>query len=655
MARCMNRIGTIYKNQQNYKQALDALNESFNLYTTTNDSGGIAVSSNNLGETYRNAGDYTTALRYFHQTFTLDSALQDTVSMAQDAANIGETYRRLKQYESARRALLQALQLGGDALSRSEILTGLARLYYDMKEMQTALLYAHQAFVIDSSAKFKPRLRESLEILALVCASERKFDDAFHYQYLLTSINAEFFSEENTKKLASVQKSADAERQKVQEAQSAREVEQRANVRNMLIAAGIFLTIIILAIIFIRQAKARVAEQKWLTEQIAEEKANVERKVQEAVAENQRQAEEIRRRDAENLRNIQEQQAYLEESARQILDAMQRFAFGDLTVQVQSQGREDDISKIFTGFNRSIQAVRELVQEVVHNVEQTNTIAAHISSASGQMAATSEEQSAQVTQIASAVEEMSHSVGENAYHTVQVSSITRQNGANATEGAHVVDAAVKKIEQIAHVVSGASRVVEKLGNSSAEIGEIVQVIEEIADQTNLLALNAAIEAARAGEQGRGFAVVADEVRKLAERTATATKQISQTIKQIQRDTDEAVHGMKRGDSEVQEGLTLAKQAGTALEGIVKGSRDVESMVQGSANAMQQQSQTAQEIAKNVEHVSSSVHETTASLSEIARATENLRGLTEVLRDLVCRFDVGENLAMERSSGAKQLR
>ncbi|MFY7998721.1 MAG: methyl-accepting chemotaxis protein [Candidatus Kapaibacteriota bacterium] len=135
-------------------------------------------------------------------------------------------------------------------------------------------------------------------------------------------------------------------------------------------------------------------------------------------------------------------------------------------------------------------------------------------------------------------------------------------------------------------------------------------------------------------------VVADEVRKLAERTATATKQISQTIKQIQRDTDEAVKGMQRGDSEVREGLTLAKEAGTALGGIVSGSREVESMVQGSANAMQQQSSTAEEIAKSVEHVSSSVHETTASLTEIARATENLRGLTEGLRDLVSRFDVG---------------
>jgi methyl-accepting chemotaxis protein len=384
-----------------------------------------------------------------------------------------------------------------------------------------------------------------------------------------------------------------------------------------------------------------------------------ERKFNDVMQTLKREQEEARQRDAENLRAVQEQQAYLEESARQILDAMQRFAFGDLTVQVQSNGREDDIAKIFTGFNRSVASVRNLVQEVIQNVEQTNAIAAHISSASGQMAATSEEQAAQVTQIASAIEEMSHSVNQNAQHTAQVSHITQQNGINATKGAGVVDAAVKKIEEIANVVSSASTVVEKLGNSSAEIGEIVQVIEEIADQTNLLALNAAIEAARAGEQGRGFAVVADEVRKLAERTATATKQISQTIKQIQRDTDQAVTGMKRGDSEVREGLTLAKEAGTALTGIVSGSREVESMVEVSANAMQEQSSTATEITKSVEQVSSAVNETTASLTEIARATENLRGLTESLQDLVSRFDVGEEAsigrALGRTVGNKQLR
>jgi methyl-accepting chemotaxis protein len=406
-------------------------------------------------------------------------------------------------------------------------------------------------------------------------------------------------------------------------------------------AFGLVLDTIIMILIFAGVTQFFLTERTESEAALETEKASVERKVEEARAELLREQKTTSLRDISILKQTQEQQAYLEESTRQILDAMQRFAFGDLTVQVAPNGREDDISKIFVGFNRSVVSVRNLVQQVIQNVDQTNTIAAHISSASGQMAATSEQQAAQVNEIAASIEEMSRATSENSQQSARVSSITRQNGTNATEGARVVGAAVQKIEEIANVVNSASAVVEKLGNSSAEIGEIVQVIEEIADQTNLLALNAAIEAARAGDQGRGFAVVADEVRKLAERTATATKQISQTIKQIQRDTDQAVTSMKRGDSEVRDGLTLAKQAGTALTGIVSGSREVESMVQGSANALHQQSSTAEEIAKNVEQVSSSVNETTASLSEIARATENLRGLTESLQDLVSRFDVGE--------------
>jgi methyl-accepting chemotaxis protein len=386
----------------------------------------------------------------------------------------------------------------------------------------------------------------------------------------------------------------------------------------------------------------------------AREKASVQTKVEEAREALRREQEEARQRDAENLREAQQQQAYLSESTRQILEAMQRFAFGDLTVQVSDNGREDTISKIFKGFNRSVASVEKLVKQVIHNVEQTTAIASHISSASGQMAATSQEQSAQITEIASSVEETARTVSETATHASRMDALTRQTGENAVVGANVVRSAVEKMQEIATVVSNAADVVETLGNSSAEIGEIVQVIEEIADQTNLLALNAAIEAARAGEQGRGFAVVADEVRKLAERTAQATKQISQTIQQIQRDTDRAVTGMQRGEVEVQQGLTLAQQAGEALEKIVSGTREVETMVKSSAQAMEQQSSSTEEVAKSVEQMAASVEETTASLSEIARSTETLRGLTEGLQELVGQFEVGSGEAAKLDGSKAKL-
>jgi methyl-accepting chemotaxis protein len=398
---------------------------------------------------------------------------------------------------------------------------------------------------------------------------------------------------------------------------------------------------LIMILVFAGITQFFLVERRDSEQALEAEKASVEAKVEQARRDLAAEQELVRQRDAETLQSTKEQQEYLESSARQILEAMQRFAFGDLTVQVEGGG-DDDIGKIFTGFNRSVNSVRQLVTQVVHNVEQTTSIAAMISSASTQMAATSEEQSSQVTEIAGSIEKMARAAIEFSTHTTNVDRISRENGANAEQGASVVSAAQRKIEEIATVVSEAADVVQTLGNSSAEIGEIVQVIEEIADQTNLLALNAAIEAARAGDQGRGFAVVADEVRKLAERTAQATKQISQTIKQIQRDTDRAVTGMKRGDAEVKQGRTLAQQAESALGGIVGGSREVNTMLETSTSAVQTQTFLAQGVAMSIDQMSASVQETTASLGEIARSTDELRSLTEMLQELVSRFEIGDS-------------
>jgi methyl-accepting chemotaxis protein len=207
------------------------------------------------------------------------------------------------------------------------------------------------------------------------------------------------------------------------------------------------------------------------------------------------------------------------------------------------------------------------------------------------------------------------------------------------------------MKRIAGVVKKSSHTIQALGRSSKQIGEIVSVINEIADQTNLLALNAAIEAARAGEQGRGFAVVADEVRKLAERTTKATKEIASMIKSIQKDTEEAVYSMDEGTREVDNGIGLADKAGASLKEIMQVSQRVADMVTEIAAASEEQSRAGEEISNNVESINKLAEQTATRTQQVARSAEDLDRLTETLRQVVSQFKLSREKHRASSSAS----
>jgi methyl-accepting chemotaxis protein len=258
------------------------------------------------------------------------------------------------------------------------------------------------------------------------------------------------------------------------------------------------------------------------------------------------------------------------------------------------------------------------------------------------MAAGAQEQTSQAGEVASAVEEMTKTIMENSKNAVVTSDTAKQSKAAAEQGGKVVEETVRGMKNIAAVVKKSAVNVQELGKSSDQIGEIIGVIDDIADQTNLLALNAAIEAARAGEQGRGFAVVADEVRKLAERTTKATKEIASMIKKIQVDTEYAVGAMEEGTKEVDAGIQLADKASTSLNEIVGISQKVTDMVSQIAAASEQQSSASEQISKNVEAISAVTGQTATGTTQIARAAEDLNRLTETLSKLVGRFKISDS-------------
>ncbi|RPI62502.1 MAG: DUF3365 domain-containing protein [Ignavibacteriales bacterium] len=353
-----------------------------------------------------------------------------------------------------------------------------------------------------------------------------------------------------------------------------------------------------------------------------------------------------------DLTKAKEHENYLNHHAQKMLVEMEKFAKGDLSVGLKIENKDDLIGKLFTGFNQVVDNIRNIIVKVTEAVQATASAANQISSSTEEMAAGAQEQSSQATEVAGAVEQMTKTIYETTKNTVQATEASKNAGVIAKEGGHVVEETIIGMNRIAEVVRKSADTVQELGKSSDQIGEIVQVIDDIADQTNLLALNAAIEAARAGEQGRGFAVVADEVRKLAERTSKATKEIAAMIKQIQKDTGDAVDSMQEGTKQVEDGKLLAEKAGASLEEIIIGAERVVDIVTQVAAASEEQSSAAEQISKNIESISSVTQESASGIQQIAHASEDLNRLTLNLQELIAQFKLDNsssgNLAVRQN-------
>jgi len=297
----------------------------------------------------------------------------------------------------------------------------------------------------------------------------------------------------------------------------------------------------------------------------------------------------------------------------------------------------DEVAELAAWFNRFIEKIQEILSQVSSNSQGLATASEQISASSRDQARGAELQQDQTNQVATAMQEMATTVHEVSENSNKGAAASQKAAETAREGGKIVDETLSRMRAIASSVGEAAGKVRELGKRSDEIGRISGVIEDIADQTNLLALNAAIEAARAGEQGRGFAVVADEVRKLAERTGGATQEIAEMIRTIQAETKTAVAAMEAGSKEVELGVESTSRAGSSLHDIIRTSEQVGDMVTQIATAATQQSAATEQVNGNIEQIARIASSTVTGAQQTAAALHDLAGVALDLRQLVGQF------------------
>jgi len=334
-----------------------------------------------------------------------------------------------------------------------------------------------------------------------------------------------------------------------------------------------------------------------------------------------------------------EKEEYLQNNAKEMLEKMERLAEGDLSVRLNYEDKDELITKLFKGFNNVVSNLRNVILKVTEAVQAAASAANQISSSTEEMAAGAQEQSSQATEVAGAVEEMTKTILETSKNASVAAESSKFANETGLKGTKKVEESKNGMNKIVSSAQNTAHIISSLTNKTDQIGEITQVINDIADQTNLLALNAAIEAARAGEQGRGFAVVADEVRKLAERTTKATKEIADMIKMIQREAKDADESMNEAKTAVELGMKLTDEVGVVLNEISHENNKVADVVGQVAAASEEQSSAAEQISKNIESISSVTQQSASGLQQIAHASEDLNRLTLNLQELIAQFKV----------------
>ncbi len=335
------------------------------------------------------------------------------------------------------------------------------------------------------------------------------------------------------------------------------------------------------------------------------------------------------------LRETAEKNERNQTAIMRLLDEIESLADGDLTVAASVT--EDFTGAIADSINYSIDQLRELVATINLTAEQVFGAVKDTQNTATQLAAASEHQALQIAAASNAVNDMSRSVEQVSANASESVAVAERSVAIANKGNEVVHNTINGMDNIREQIQDTSKRIKRLGESSQEIGDIVSLIDDIADQTNILALNAAIQASMAGDAGRGFAVVADEVQRLAERSSSATKQIETLVRAIQNDTNEAVISMEQTTTEVVRGARLAQDAGVALEEIEGVSKVLAALIESITKAAQQQAVLGQQISATMTVIQQTTTQTTSGTAATARSMGNLAKMASEMRRSVSGF------------------